>query len=149
MLQQMVHIAPRPGEEIIDTQHLITAVEQPLTEVRANESSSARNEYTPFSQHLQYSSLTPLPVAIESDRRDRVFRIVLSSSSCPTSSGAIARRFSAFRLIRRLASGWCRTIGGAGWTGWISSGRRLVGRLSARVLTARARCHSENAHRPW
>jgi hypothetical protein len=39
----MVHIAPRPGEKIVDTQHLITAVEQPLTEVRANESSSARN----------------------------------------------------------------------------------------------------------
>src|SRR5882672_9652084 len=59
MLQKMVHIAPRPGEEIVDTQHLITAVEQPLTEVRANKSSSARNENTPFSQHLQHSSLTP------------------------------------------------------------------------------------------
>jgi hypothetical protein len=33
----MLHIAPCPGEEIIDTQDLIAAVEQPLTEVRANE----------------------------------------------------------------------------------------------------------------
>src|SRR5215468_9517033 len=49
--QQMMHVASRPGVEIIDAQNLIAAFQQAIAKVRSNKSSSAGDEGTTFGQH--------------------------------------------------------------------------------------------------
>src|SRR5215471_11160000 len=49
--QQMMHVASRPGVEIIDAQNLIAAFQQAIAKVRPNKSGSAGNEGTTFGQH--------------------------------------------------------------------------------------------------
>jgi hypothetical protein len=51
--QQMMHVASRPGVEIIDAQNLIAAFQQAIAKVRSNKSRSAGDEDTAFSQHGQ------------------------------------------------------------------------------------------------
>src|SRR5215510_4898016 len=49
--QQMMHVASRPGVEIIDAQNLIAAFQQAIAKVRSNKSGSAGDEGTTFGQH--------------------------------------------------------------------------------------------------
>src|SRR5215472_18766514 len=46
--QQMMHVASRPGVEIIDAQNFITPFQQAIAKVRSDESGSAGDEGTTF-----------------------------------------------------------------------------------------------------
>src|SRR5437870_4360534 len=91
MRQEVMDIAPCPGEKIVDTKDLITALKQPITQMRANESSSTRDQNAPFSQHQQHSNLTLQPTEYVGSCR--------TVGSCPTSFRTIARTIFGFRLI--------------------------------------------------
>src|SRR5262249_24126154 len=51
--QQMMHVASRPGVEIIDAQNFIAPFQQAIAKVRSNKSGSAGDEDTTFGQHGQ------------------------------------------------------------------------------------------------
>src|SRR6266511_5576985 len=46
-----MHVASRPGVEIIDAQNFVAAFLQPIAKVRSNKSGSAGDEDTTFRQH--------------------------------------------------------------------------------------------------
>jgi hypothetical protein len=47
----MMHVASRPGVEIIDAQNFVAAFQQAIAKVRPNESGSASDEDATFGQH--------------------------------------------------------------------------------------------------
>jgi hypothetical protein len=46
--EEMVHVVPGSGIEIVDAKHFVAALEQPRTQMRADESSSAGNKDASF-----------------------------------------------------------------------------------------------------
>src|SRR4051794_34225466 len=53
--QEMVHVAPCPGIEIVDAQDFIPPPQPPIAKMRADEASPAGDQNTAFSQHGQLS----------------------------------------------------------------------------------------------
>ena len=49
--EQAMHVAPRAGVEIINTQHFVAALQQPVAKVRSNKSCPAGDEDATFGQH--------------------------------------------------------------------------------------------------
>jgi hypothetical protein len=48
VIEQMLDVVPRSGEEVVDAENLATGREQTLAEMGAKESSSAANQHAPF-----------------------------------------------------------------------------------------------------
>src|SRR5262245_59935376 len=55
--QEMMHIAPRTGIEIVHTQDFIATRQQPIAQVRPDEACSAGDQNTAFSQHGRLSGI--------------------------------------------------------------------------------------------
>jgi hypothetical protein len=53
MVEQMINVALRASEEIVDAYDVPTISEQSLTEMRAEKASSAGNQYASFKMHTQ------------------------------------------------------------------------------------------------
>jgi hypothetical protein len=51
VIEQMLDIAARSGEEIVDAENICPEVQQTLTQMRAEKSSAARDEYARFKMH--------------------------------------------------------------------------------------------------
>jgi len=53
VIEQVIDVVPRAGEEVVDAYDDSTIREQPLTEVRTEEASPAGNQYPRFKVHAQ------------------------------------------------------------------------------------------------